>query len=130
MPSTRRLRDRLVTPENVALVVAAGLAVVGASVVRLRADAAGAGYLGLVALGVSTPTTLTSHDLLGDRFGPAVARVCVACLLTWIAYGWSLTVVGGALDGLVGVAVAFVGTALLVEGVALAVDQDRAGRSG
>ena len=122
MPAGHDLRARLVTPENAGLAVAVAFSVVGAYAIQLRIAPGVAAYLGLIALGVSTPTTLTSHGLLGPRPAAAVVRTAVACVATFVTYvGLVALVVGG--DGtLLGAAVAFGLTALAAEGVARALD--------
>jgi hypothetical protein len=122
VPSIRDLRVRLVTPENVGITVAIVLSVVGAYVIQLRVSAGVAGFFGLIALGVSTPTTLTSHDLLGTRFASAVVGVSVGCTATFVTYVGLLTVVSGWAGSLLDAAVAFTLTALAVEAAARALD--------
>jgi hypothetical protein len=121
MFSIRDLPARLVTPENVGLTVAVVFSVCGAYAIRLRVGAGVAAFLGLIVLGVSTPTTLTSHDLLGTRFGRAVVRVSVACTLTFVTYVVLLIAVPGRDGTLTAPAVAFVLTALAAEGTGRAV---------
>jgi len=117
VPSIRDVRHRLLTPENVAITVAIVLSVVGAYVIRLRIGAGVAAFFGLIALGVSTPTTLTSHDLLGTRVA-AVVRTGAACTATFVTY-LGLLIVGSGSDGSpLGAAVAFTLTALAVEAAA------------
>jgi hypothetical protein len=118
VPSIRDLRDRLVTPENVGLTVAVALAVVGAYAIQLRVSAGVAAFFGLIVLGVSTPTTLTSHDLLGTRFASAVVRTGAACTATFVTYVGLLIVVSGPDESLLDAAVAFTLTALAVEAAA------------
>ncbi|RCU46597.1 hypothetical protein DU504_04320 [Haloplanus salinus] len=117
MPSIRDVRHRLLTPEHVAITVAVALSVVGAYVIRLRIGAGVAAFFGLIALGVSTPTTLTSHDLLGTRVA-AVVRTGAACTATFVTYV-GLLIVGSGSDGSpLAAAVAFTLTALAVEAAA------------
>lgn len=116
--ATRTVRDRLFTPENVATGVAVVLAMLGAWGLQTQGESFAAGYFGLIALGVTVPTTLTSHDLLGDDLGAAVARTVLACLLTFAAYVGLLAVLldpGGVTDDLWRAGTAFLGTALLAE---------------
>jgi hypothetical protein len=116
--SIRDVRHRLLTPEHVAITVAVALSVVGAYVIRLRIGAGVAAFFGLIALGVSTPTTLTSHDLLGTRVAAAVVRTGAACTATFVTY-LGLLIVGSGSDGSpLGAAVAFTLTALAVEAAA------------
>jgi hypothetical protein len=115
VPSIRDLRARLVTPENAGLVVAVVLSVVGAYAVRLRVGDGVAAFFGLLVLGVSTPTTLTSHGLMGTRFAAAIVRTSVACTAAFVTYVGLLTVVPGN-GSLLGAAVAFTLTALAAEG--------------
>jgi hypothetical protein len=122
VPSIRDLRARLVTPENVGITVAIVLSVVGAYVIQLRVSAGVAAFFGLIVLGVSTPTTLTSHGLLGTRSASAVVRVSVACTVTFVTYVGLLTVVSGWAGSLLGAAVAFTLTALAVEAAARTLD--------
>jgi hypothetical protein len=116
------LRDRVVTPENAGLAAAVTLSIVGGYAIRLRVGDGIAAFFGLVALGVSTPTTLTSHDLLGRRFATAIVRVSVACTATFVAYVGLLTVISGRDGSPLVAGVAFVLTTLAVEGVARALD--------
>ena len=118
MPSGRDLRNRLVTPENAGLAVAVGLSVVGAYAIRLRVGAGVAAFLGLIVLGVSTPTTLASHDLSGTRLASAVVRAGVACVLTFLTYVGLVTLVAGRAGSLVAAVAAFLLTALAAEAVA------------
>jgi hypothetical protein len=118
MPSIRDVRPRLLTPENAGLTIAIALSIVGAYVIQLRVSAGVAAFLGLVVLGVSTPTTLTSHDLLGTRFTAAVVRTGAACTATFGIYVGLLIVVSGRDGGVLGAAVAFALTALGVEAAA------------
>ena len=118
MPSIRDVRPRLLTPENAGLTVAVALSIVGAYVIQLRVSAGVAAFLGLVILGVSTPTTLTSHDLLGTRFTAAVVRTGAACTATFVIYVGGLMLVSGRDGGFLGAAVAFALTALGVEAAA------------
>jgi hypothetical protein len=122
VPSIRDLRDRLVTPENVGLTVAVALAVVGAYAIQLRVSAGVAAFFGLIVLGVSTPTTLTSRDLLGTRFASAVVRTGAACTATFVTYVGVLIVVSGPDESLLDAAVAFTLTALAVEAAARTLD--------
>ena len=118
VPSIRDVRHRLLTPEHVGIAVAIVLSVVGAYVIRLRVSTGVAAFFGLIALGVSTPTTLTSHDLLGTRFAAAVVRTGAACTATFVTYV-GLLIVGSGSDGSpLGAAVAFTLTALAVEAAA------------
>lgn len=109
------LRDRIATPENVGLAVAVVLSLIGAYIVQLRISEGAAAFLGLIVLGVSTPTTLTSHGLLGRRFVTAIARVGIAGIATFLAYTGLLIIVAGRNVGLLGATAAFVLTALVVE---------------
>ena len=122
MPSIRDVRTRLVTPENVGITVAIALSVVGAYAIQLRVSAGVAAFFGLIVLGISTPTTLTSHSLLGTRFPSAIVRVSVACTATFVTYVGLLTVVSGWAGSLLGAAVAFTLTALAVEAAARTLD--------
>ena len=122
MPSIRDVRTRLLTPENVGITVAVILSVVGAYAIQLRVSAGVAAFFGLIVLGVSTPTTLTSHGLSGTRFAAAVVRVSVACTATFVTYVGLLTVVSGWARSLLGAAVAFTLTALAAEAAARALD--------
>ncbi|MEF8825231.1 MAG: hypothetical protein V5A27_02650 [Halapricum sp.] len=122
MPSIHDLRPRLLTPENVGITVAVALSVVGAYAIQLRVSAGVAAFFGLIVLGVSTPTTFTSHGLLGTRFASAVVRTGAACTATFVTYVGLLTVVSGWAGRLLGAAVAFTLTALAVEAVARALD--------
>lgn len=122
VPSIHDVRARFVTPENVGLTVAVFLSLVGAYAIQLRVSAGIAAFFGLIVLGVSTPTTLTSHSLLGTRFASAVARVSVACTATFVTYVGLLTTVSGWGGSLLDAAVAFSLTALAVEGVARMLD--------
>lgn len=119
MPSIHDLRSKLVTPENAGLSVAVVLSVVGAYAIRLRVGDVAA-FFGLIVLGVSTPTTLTSHGLLEERVAAAAAWVSVACTATFVVYGGLLGVVSGLSGDLVDAAVAFVLTTLTVEAAARA----------
>jgi hypothetical protein len=112
--SIHDLRSRLVTPENAGLAASILLSVVGAYAIRPWAGDVAA-FFGLIVLGVSTPTTLTTRDLLGERIVAAAVRASVACLVTAVAYVGLLTVVSGPSVALVDAAVAFVLTALAVE---------------
>jgi hypothetical protein len=118
VPSGHDLRNRLVTPENAGLAVAVGLSVVGAYAIRLHVGAGVAAFLGLIVLGVSTPTTLASHDLSGTRLASAVVRAGVACLLTFLTYVGLVTLVAGRAGSLVAAVAAFLLTALAAEAVA------------
>jgi hypothetical protein len=118
VPSIHDLRGRLVTPENVGLTVAVALAVVGAYAIQLRVSAGVAAFFGLIVLGVSTPTTLTSHDLLGRRVASAVVRTGAGCTATFVTYVGLLIVVSGPDESLLDAAVAFTLTALAVEAAA------------
>jgi len=122
VPSVHDLRSRLVTPENVGLTVAVAFSVVGAYAIQLRVSEGVAAFFGLIVLGVSTPTTLTSHSLLGTRFPSAIVRVSVACTATFVVYVGLLTVVSGRGGSLLGAAVAFTLTALVVEAAARTLD--------
>jgi hypothetical protein len=122
VPSIRDLRGRLVTPENAALTAAVVLSVVGAYAIQLRVGGDVAAFFGLIVLGVSTPTTLTSHGLLGTRFVSAVVRVSVACAATFVAYVGLLTALPAQGGTLRGAAVAFVLTALAAEAIARVLD--------
>jgi hypothetical protein len=122
VPSIRDLRARLVTPENVGLTVAVALAVVGAYAIQLRVSAGVAAFFGLIVLGVSTPTTLTSHDLLGTQVASAVVRTGAACTATFVTYVGLLIVVSGRDGNLLDAAVAFTLTALAVEAAARTLD--------
>ena len=122
MPSGRDLRARLVTPENAGLAVAGGLSVVRAYAIRPHVSNGVAAFFGLIVLGVSTPTTLTSHSLLGTRFASAVVRTGVACTATLLIYVGLLIVVSGRDGSLLDAAVAFTLTALAVEAAARALD--------
>jgi len=109
-------------PENVGITVAVALSVVGAYAIQLRVSADVAAFFGLIVLGVSTPTTLASHGLLGTRFASAVVRTGAACTATFVTYVGLLTVVSGWAGRLLGAAVAFTLTALAVEAVARILD--------
>ena len=122
MPSIRDVRSRLLTPENAGLTIAIALSIVGAYVIQLRVSAGVAAFLGLVVLGVSTPTTLTSHDLLGTQFTAAVVRTGAACTATFVIYVGSLIVFSGRDGSLLDAAVAFTLTALAVEAAARMLD--------
>lgn len=122
MPSIRDLRPRLLTPENVGITVAIVLSVVGAYAIQLRVSAGAAAFFGLIVLGVSTPTTLTSHGLLGIRVASAVVRTGAACTATFIIYVGSLIAVSGRDGSLLDAAVAFTLTALAVEAAARMLD--------
>jgi hypothetical protein len=122
VPSVRDLPARLVTPENAGLTVAVALSIVGAYVIQLRVSAGVAAFFGLVVLGVSTPTTLTSHGLLGTRVTSAMVRAGVACTATFVAYIGLLTVISGWSGRLLAAAVAFTLTTLAVEAVARVLD--------
>lgn len=122
MPSIQALRARLVKPENVSLTVAVALSMVGAYTIQLRISAGAAAFFGLIVLGVSTPTTLTARDLLETDLTSAVVRTGVACTATFVTYVGLLTVIPGRDEDLLGAAVAFTLTAVVVEGVARAVD--------
>lgn len=122
VPSIRDLRARLVTPENAGITVAIALSIVGAYAIQLRVSAGVAAFLGLIVLGVSTPTTLTSHGLLGTRFASAVVRTGAACTATFVIYVGLLIVVSGRDGSLIDAAVAFTLTALAVEAAARALD--------
>lgn len=122
MPSIHDVRSRLITPENAGLTVAIVLSIVGAYVIQLRVSAGVAAFFGLIVLGVSTPTTLTSHDLLGTRFASAVVRTGAACTATFVTYVGLLVVVSGRDGSLLDAAVAFTLTALAVETVARTLD--------
>lgn len=122
MPSIRDLRARLLTPENVGITVAIALSIVGAYAIQLRVSVGVAAFFGLIVLGVSTPTTLTSHGLLGTRFASAVVRTGAACTATFVTYVGLLTVVSGWAGRLLGAAVAFTLTALAVEAIARILD--------
>jgi hypothetical protein len=118
MPSIRDLRARFLTPEDVGTTVAIALSFVGAYAIQLRGSAGVAAFFGLIVLGVSTPTTLTSHDLLGTRFASAVVRTGAACTATFVIYVGLLIVVSGRDGSLLNAAVAFTLTALAVEAAA------------
>jgi hypothetical protein len=122
VPSIRDVRTRLLTPENVGITVAIVLSVVGAYVIQLRVSTGVAAFFGLTVLGVSTPTTLTSHSLLGTRFASAVVRTGVACTATLLIHVGLLIVVSGRNGSLLDAAVAFTLTALAVEAAARALD--------
>lgn len=122
MPSIRVLRARLLTSENVGITVAIALSIFGAYAIQLRVSAGVAAFFGLIVLGVSTPTTLTSHDLLGTRFASAVVRTGAACTATFVIYVGLLIVVSGRDGSLLNAAVAFTLTALAVEAAARALD--------
>mgnify|MGYP000288226831 FL=1 len=122
MPSIRVLRARLLTSENVGITVAITLSIVGAYAIQLRVSAGVAAFFGLIVLGVSTPTTLTSHDLLGTRFASAVVRTGAACTATFVIYVGLLIAVSGRDGSLLNAAVAFTLTALAVEAAARALD--------
>jgi hypothetical protein len=122
VPSIRDLRTRLLTPENVGITVAIVLSVVGAYAIQLRISTGVAAFFGLIVLGVSTPTTLTSHGLLGTRFASAVVRTGTACTATFVIYVGLLLVVSGRDGSLLDAAVAFILTALAVEAVARILD--------
>jgi hypothetical protein len=121
VPSIRDVRLRLLTPENVGITVAVVLSVVGAYAIQLRVSAGVAAFFGLIVLGVSTPTTLASHDLLGTRFAAAIVRTGAACAAAFVTYVGLLTVVPRD-GGLSGAAVAFTLTAFAVEAAARALD--------
>ena len=122
MPSSRAVRTRLLTPENVGITVAIAFSVIGAYAIQLRVSADVAAFFGLIVLGVLTPATLTSHSLLGTRFPSAIVRVSVACTATFVTYVGLLTVVSGLAGSPLGAAVAFTLTALAVEAAARALD--------
>ncbi|RLM53505.1 hypothetical protein DVK02_13570 [Halobellus sp. Atlit-31R] len=122
MPSIHDVRSRLFTPENVGVTVAIVLSVVGAYAIQLRVSAGVAAFFGLVALGISAPTTLTSHSLLGTRFPAVIVRVSVACTATFVTYVGLLTVVSGWVGSLLAAAVAFTLTAFAVEAAARTLD--------
>ncbi|WP_435186611.1 hypothetical protein [Halobellus sp. EA9] len=122
MPSIRDLRPRLLTPENVGITVAIVLSVAGAYAIQLRVSAGVAAFFGLIVLGVSTPTTLTSHSLLGTRVASAVVRTGAACTATFVIYVGSLIVFSGRDGSLLDAAVAFTLTALAVEAAARMLD--------
>jgi hypothetical protein len=122
VPSLRDVRTRLVTPENVGITVAIALSVVGAYAIQLRVSAGVAAFFGLIVLGVSTPTTLTSHSLLGTRVASAAVRTGVACTATFVIYVGSLIVLSGRDGSLLDAAVSFTLTALAVEAAARALD--------
>ena len=118
----RDLRDRIVTLENVALSTAVILSIVGAYAIQLRVSNGVAAFFGLIVLGVSTPTALTSHDLLGTRLSTAIVRVSVACTATFVTYVGLLIITSGRGGGPLIAGVAFVLTTLGVEGVARLLD--------
>ncbi|MFB6176766.1 MAG: hypothetical protein ABEI99_06415 [Halobaculum sp.] len=118
----RDLRDRIATPENVGLTAAVTLSIVGAYAIRLRVSDGVAAFFGLVVLGVSTPTTLTSYDLLGARLSTAIVRVSVACTATFVTYIGLLSVISSRDGGLLIAGVAFALTALAGESVAQLLD--------
>ncbi|WP_318566942.1 hypothetical protein [Salinigranum marinum] len=122
MPSIRDVQPRLLTPENVGITVAIVLSVAGAYVIQLRISAGVAAFFGLIVLGVSTPTTLTSHGLLGTRFASAVVRTGAACTATFVIYVGLLIVVSGRNGSLLDAAVAFTLTALAGEAAARMLD--------
>ena len=122
MPSIRDVRTRLLTPENVAITVAIILSVAGAYAIQLRVSAGVAAFFGLIVLGVSTPTTLTSHGLLGTRFASAVVRTGAACTATFVTYVGLLVIVSGRDGSLLDAAVAFTLTALAGEAAARTLD--------
>jgi hypothetical protein len=118
----RDLRDRIVTPENIGLLTAVILSIVGAYAIQRRVSDGVAAFFGLIVLGVSTPRTLTSHDLLGTRLSTASVRVGVACTATFVSYVGLLIVTSGRDGGPLIAGVAFALTALGVEGVARLLD--------
>jgi len=122
MPPVRDLRNRVVTPENVALTTAVVLSIVGTYAVQHRVSDDVAAFFGLIVLGVSTPTTLTSHDLLGSRPSTAIVRAGVACTATFVTYVGLLMISSGRGEGALIAGVAFALTALAVEGVARILD--------
>ena len=122
VPSIRDVRHRLLTPEHVGIAVAIVLSVVGAYVIRLRVSTGVAAFFGLIVLGVSTPTTLTSHGLLGTRFASAVVRTGAACTATFVTYVGLLVIVSGRDGSLLDAAVAFTLTALAGEAAARTLD--------
>ena len=122
MPSIRDARPRLLTPENAGIIVAIVLSVAGAYVIQLRVSAGAAAFFGVIVLGVSTPTTLTSHGLLGTRFASAVVRTGAVYTATFVIYVGLLIVVSGRDGNLIDAAVAFTLTALAVEAAARALD--------
>lgn len=122
VPSIRDVRPRLFTPENVGITVAIVLSVVGAYVIQLRVSTGVAAFFGLIVLGVSTPTTLTSHGLLGTRFASAVVRTGAACTATFVTYVGLLVIVSGRDGSLFDAAVAFSLTALAGEAAARTLD--------
>jgi hypothetical protein len=91
-------------------------------VIQLRISAGVAAFFGLIVLGVSTPTTLTSHGLLGTRFASAVVRTGAACTATFVIYVGLLIAVSGRDGSLLDAAVAFTLTALAVEAAARMLD--------
>ena len=122
MPSIRDARPRLLTPENAGIIVAIVLLVASAYVIQLRVSAGAAAFFGVIVLGVSTPTTLTSHGLLGTRFASAVVRTGAVYTATFVIYVGLLIVVSGRDGNLIDAAVAFTLTALAVEAAARALD--------
>ena len=122
MPSIHDVLPRLVTPENAGLTVAIALSIVGAYVIQFRVGAGVAAFFGLIVLGVSTPTTLTSHDLLGTRFASAVVRTGAACTAAFVTYVGLLILISGWDGSLLDAAVTFALTALAVEAVARTLD--------
>jgi hypothetical protein len=122
VPSIRDVRTRLLTPENVGITVAIVLSVVGAYAIQLRVSAGVAAFFGLIVLGVSTPTTLTSHGLLGTRFASAAVRTGAACTATFVTYVGLLIVVSGSDGSFLDAAAAFTLTALAGEAAARMLD--------
>jgi hypothetical protein len=122
VPSICGVRPRLLTPENVGITVAIVFSVAGAYVIQLRISAGVAAFFGLIVLGVSTPTTLTSHGLLGTRFASAVVRTGAACTATFVIYVGLLIAVSGRDGSLLDAAVAFTLTALAGEAAARMLD--------
>jgi hypothetical protein len=118
----RDFRERIVTPENVGLTTAVILSIVGAYAIRLSVSDGVAALFGLIVLGVSTPRTLTSHDLLGTRLSAAIVRVSVACTATFVTYVGLLIITSGRDGGILIASVAFALTALGVESVARLLD--------
>lgn len=119
MPSARaRIRSYALAPSTVGTVVAVLLALVAGYATRTLFGADDVSYLGMLVVGLGTPTTLDSHDMLPDRPAAVVGRVVLACTLSLTAFFACYLVARASLTSLPAAAVAFVVTALASELVA------------
>jgi hypothetical protein len=100
------------TPKTVGLLVATALAIAAAYATALLFPSSDVAFLVIIALGVSTPSTLENYGLLPDSAAGAAGVALAGCLAHWVVF-LALYVAAASVAGqLVAAGAAFVVTVL------------------